>query len=106
MKYFEHLEQAGGFYYERWGDAPVHSIGAALLAPKDKLHFFQEVGYRHEPFQHCPVAESHKRGKCWCDPEQDNFGKSHTALWRIPRPEYLDNRLSLVFMLAEIRPPF
>ncbi|KAN0133778.1 glycosyltransferase family 15 protein [Lactarius tabidus] len=73
MKFFEHLEQAGGFYYERWGDAPVHSIGAALLAPKDKLHFFQEVGYRHEPFQHCPLAESHKRGKCWCDPELDNF---------------------------------
>jgi alpha 1,2-mannosyltransferase len=80
MKFFEHLEQAGGFYYERWGDAPVHSIGAALLAPKDKLHFFQEVGYRHEPFQHCPLAESHKRGKCWCDPELDNFGKPHTAL--------------------------
>ena len=75
MKYFEHLEQAGGFYYERWGDAPVHSIGAALLAPKDKLHFFQEIGYRHEPFQHCPVGDSHKRGKCWCDPQLDNFGK-------------------------------
>jgi len=73
MKFFEHLEKAGGFYYERWGDAPVHSIGAALLAPKDKLHFFHEIGYRHEPFQHCPVDESHRRGKCWCDPQLDNF---------------------------------
>ncbi|KAH9063423.1 glycosyltransferase family 15 protein [Lactarius vividus] len=73
MKYFEYLEKAGGFYYERWGDAPVHSIGAALLAPKDKLHFFHDIGYRHEPFQHCPVAASHKRGKCWCDSQQDNF---------------------------------
>ncbi|KAJ9104260.1 Glycolipid 2-alpha-mannosyltransferase 1 [Naganishia cerealis] len=35
MKYFEHLDNAGGFYYERWGDAPVHSIGAALFAPKE-----------------------------------------------------------------------
>lgn len=75
MKFFETLENAGGFYYERWGDAPVHSIGAALLAPKDKLHFFHEIGYRHEPFQHCPVAESHTRGKCWCDPQLDNFGR-------------------------------
>ncbi|KAH9966683.1 glycosyltransferase family 15 protein [Russula dissimulans] len=72
MKFFEHLDNAGGFYYERWGDAPVHSIGAALLAPKEKLHFFREIGYRHEPFQHCPVTEVHKEGKCWCDPE-DNF---------------------------------
>jgi alpha 1,2-mannosyltransferase len=73
MKFFDHLEKAGGFYYERWGDAPVHSIGAALLAPKDKLHFFHEIGYRHEPFQHCPVDESLRRGKCWCDPQLDNF---------------------------------
>jgi len=73
MKFFEHLDNAGGFYYERWGDAPVHSIGAALLAPKEKLHFFREVGYRHEPFQHCPMNELHSQGKCWCDPTQDNF---------------------------------
>ncbi|KAJ7723714.1 glycolipid 2-alpha-mannosyltransferase-domain-containing protein [Mycena olivaceomarginata] len=26
-----------GFYYERWGDAPVHSIGAALFARKDQI---------------------------------------------------------------------
>jgi len=71
-KYFEKLDRAGGFYYERWGDAPVHSIGAALLAPKDKLHFFHDIGYRHEPFEHCPLAGSHKQGKCWCSGE-DNF---------------------------------
>ncbi|KAI0054090.1 glycosyltransferase family 15 protein [Auriscalpium vulgare] len=72
-KFFEHLDKAGGFYYERWGDAPVHSIGAALLAPKDKLHFFHDIGYRHEPFQHCPMSESHRKGQCWCAPDEDNF---------------------------------
>lgn len=74
-KFFDHLDQAGGFYYERWGDAPVHSIGAALLAPKDKLHFFSDIGYRHEPFQRCPQGEAHSRGRCWCDPKE-NFGMS------------------------------
>ena len=49
--FFQHLDQAGGFYYERWGDAPVHSIGAALFARKDQIHFFDDIGYRHEPFQ-------------------------------------------------------
>ncbi|KAH8081227.1 alpha-1,2-mannosyltransferase [Filobasidium floriforme] len=67
MKFFEHLDEAGGFYYERWGDAPVHSIGAALFAKKEQIHFFEDIGYRHEPFQHCPQGEAHSRGKCWCD---------------------------------------
>ncbi|KAF9069600.1 glycosyltransferase family 15 protein [Rhodocollybia butyracea] len=71
MKFFEHLDKKGGFYYERWGDAPVHSIGAALFARKDQIHFFNDIGYRHEPFQHCPQGEAHSRGKCWCDPKQN-----------------------------------
>ncbi|TFK29950.1 glycosyltransferase family 15 protein [Coprinopsis marcescibilis] len=71
-KFFEFLDEKGGFYYERWGDAPVHSIGAALFAKKDQIHFFSDIGYRHEPFQHCPQGNAHKKGKCWCD-EKDNF---------------------------------
>jgi len=72
--FFDFLDQKGGFYYERWGDAPVHSIGAALFAKKEQIHFFNDIGYRHEPFQHCPQGDAHKRGKCWCDPDQ-NFGE-------------------------------
>jgi alpha 1,2-mannosyltransferase len=74
MKYFEFLDAKGGFYYERWGDAPVHSIGAALFARKDQIHFFEDIGYRHEPFQHCPQGASHARGKCWCNPKE-NFDR-------------------------------
>ncbi|KAF7363460.1 Glycosyl transferase [Mycena sanguinolenta] len=70
-KFFDFLDEQGGFYYERWGDAPVHSIGAALFARKDQIHFFNEIGYRHEPFQHCPQGDAHRRGKCWCDPQQN-----------------------------------
>ncbi|KIJ44082.1 glycosyltransferase family 15 protein [Sphaerobolus stellatus SS14] len=71
MKYFEYLDNAGGFYYERWGDAPVHSIGAALFASKDQFHYFEDIGYRHEPFQHCPQGELHSKGKCWCNPSEN-----------------------------------
>ncbi|CAL1704404.1 unnamed protein product [Somion occarium] len=72
MKFFEHLDKKGGFYYERWGDAPVHSIGAALFAKKEQIHFFNDIGYKHNPFQHCPQGDAHTKGKCWCDPS-DNF---------------------------------
>ncbi|THU91143.1 glycosyltransferase family 15 protein [Dendrothele bispora CBS 962.96] len=70
-KFFDYLDSKGGFYYERWGDAPVHSIGAALFAKKEQIHFFNDIGYRHEPFQHCPQGAAHAKGKCWCDPKEN-----------------------------------
>ncbi|KAI0824385.1 glycosyltransferase family 15 protein [Trametes gibbosa] len=67
-KFFEHLDRAGGFYYERWGDAPVHSIAAALFLDKEQIHFFDEIGYEHNPYTHCPRGEgAWQRGKCDCD---------------------------------------
>lgn len=37
--YFDHLDRAGGFFYERWGDAPVHSIALGLFEDKSKVHW-------------------------------------------------------------------
>ncbi|KAF7317718.1 Glycosyltransferase family 15 protein [Mycena kentingensis (nom. inval.)] len=73
-KFFDYLDAKGGFYYERWGDAPVHSIGAGLFARKDQIHFFDDIGYRHEPFQHCPQEPMHSKGECECD-IKDNFDR-------------------------------
>jgi alpha 1,2-mannosyltransferase len=72
QKYFDYLESKGGFYYERWGDAPVHSIAVSLFARKDQVHFFRDIGYKHEYFQHCPNGEIWEQGHCSCDPN-DNF---------------------------------
>ncbi|BGP14173.1 hypothetical protein JCM10213v2_002113 [Rhodosporidiobolus nylandii] len=68
-RYFDHLDKAGGFFYERWGDAPVHSIAAALFLKPEDFHFFQDIGYRHEPFQHCPQPGMGER--CTCNPRQE-----------------------------------
>jgi mannosyltransferase len=38
--YFEHLDRAGGFFYERWGDAPVHSVALGLFEDKSKIHWY------------------------------------------------------------------
>ncbi|RDB21751.1 Glycolipid 2-alpha-mannosyltransferase 2 [Hypsizygus marmoreus] len=66
--FFEYLDSTGGFYYERWGDAPVHSIAAAIFAKKDQIHFFDEIGYEHNPYIHCPQSkDTWKRGRCSCD---------------------------------------
>ncbi|TFL05206.1 glycosyltransferase family 15 protein [Pterulicium gracile] len=67
MEFFNYLDEKGGFYYERWGDAPVHSIGAALFLQKDQIHFFEDIGYEHNPYVHCPQGELWKKGRCACN---------------------------------------
>ncbi|KAF8648098.1 hypothetical protein AX16_006407 [Volvariella volvacea WC 439] len=77
--FFDMLDQAGGFYYQRWGDAPVHSLALALFLDKTKLHFFDDIGYQHDDWTHCPSMAHEEvwkgEGKCDCDPE-NNFGES------------------------------
>ena len=80
-KYFDYLDRTGGFYYERWGDAPVHSIAAALFARKDQIHFFDNIGYEHNPYTHCPKGHgSWNQGRCSCNPDR-SFGTSAFMLW-------------------------
>ncbi|CAK9438184.1 uncharacterized protein LODBEIA_P24610 [Lodderomyces beijingensis] len=67
--YFQYLSKAGGFHYERWGDAPVHSIGLSLLADKHQIHHFDDIGYYHAPFLSCPHSEEILASKrCICQP--------------------------------------
>ena len=82
--YFEHLDKSGGFFYERWGDAPVHSIGAALFADRDQIHFFHDMGYWHVPFTHCPVDPKF-REKCHCDVKESFDWRGYSCT-----PRYFD----------------
>lgn len=54
QEYFQYLEESGGFYKERWGDAPVHSIAVAMFLDKLELHYFRDIGYQHTTIVHCP----------------------------------------------------
>ncbi|KAF9025596.1 glycosyltransferase family 15 protein [Hymenopellis radicata] len=68
--FFDHLDRKGGFYYERWGDAPVHSIAAALFLDRDEIHFFDDIGYQHDDWTHwrCMCSRSvsfdYQSGSC------------------------------------------
>lgn len=71
-EYFDTLDHQGGFFYERWGDAPVHSIAAALFLPKDKIHYFSDIGYHHPPYDNCPLdKEVYNSNNCECDQGND-----------------------------------
>ncbi|OLY80946.1 Glycolipid 2-alpha-mannosyltransferase 2 [Smittium mucronatum] len=82
-KYFDFLDREGGFFYERWGDAPVHSIAAAMFLPSNQIHYFSDIGYLHPPYQNCP-QDPKSLQKCFCDPKNgiivDKFIQC-TKLW-------------------------
>ncbi|KAI9146407.1 nucleotide-diphospho-sugar transferase [Paraphysoderma sedebokerense] len=54
QRFFDYLDANGGFFYERWGDAPVHSIAASLFLSPSEVHYFNNIGYNHPPYQYCP----------------------------------------------------
>lgn len=59
--YFEYLDSRGGFWNERWGDAPVHSLAAGLFLEPEQIHYFSDIGYRHQRFQNCPANAKGKQ---------------------------------------------
>ncbi|CCU75923.1 alpha-1,2-mannosyltransferase [Blumeria hordei DH14] len=83
LDYFDSLDQDGGFFYERWGDAPIHSIAASLLLKKDEIHFFNDIAYYHVPFTHCPTEEKIRLDqKCHCDPKENFDWKGYSCTSR------------------------
>jgi len=77
--YFAYLDGAdvAGFYYERFGDAPVHTLSVAMFAGgRDKMWYFRDIGYQHDIARHCPRPEV-RRGMCDCEATglDENFYK-------------------------------
>ena len=72
--YFKYLDKSGRFYYERFGDAPVHTLSVAMFVPKSQVWFFRDIGYQHDINHQCPVGLERK---CTCEPTRldENFYK-------------------------------
>jgi alpha 1,2-mannosyltransferase len=64
LDFFNYLDQEGGFFYERWGDAPVHSLALGLFLRKEEVHFFHDIGYFHDPYGYCPPSNADYRYQC------------------------------------------
>jgi len=79
-QFFEYLDSKGGFYYERWGDALVHSIAASLFLKRDQLHFFNDIVYRHSSIMHCPQQPAFLTGKCTCNRVHTIDYRQHSCL--------------------------
>ncbi|ODV61525.1 mannosyltransferase YUR1 [Ascoidea rubescens DSM 1968] len=94
QEFFNYLNQKGGFYYERWGDAPVHSIAVGLLLNKSEIHHFDDIGYYHPPFNSCPSSNILRLVKnCQCNVNDENNidTKPHSCLskwWKFGGGKY------------------
>ncbi|RMZ85452.1 hypothetical protein DV737_g830, partial [Chaetothyriales sp. CBS 132003] len=90
--YVRHLDHLGGFFYERFGDAPIHTLSVSLFAPRDRVWWFGDIGYQHDSTRHCPPpsfyssspSEKHEKKTqqqhpqlCACEPTplDENFYK-------------------------------
>ncbi|PWN33815.1 nucleotide-diphospho-sugar transferase, partial [Meira miltonrushii] len=79
QSFFNHLDQVGGFFYERWGDAPVRSIAASLLLNKDQIWHVDYAGYYHPPYGTCPRVPD-PGAQCACDPHVNyDYDASHIS---------------------------
>ncbi|KAJ2879475.1 alpha-1,2-mannosyltransferase ktr1 [Coemansia aciculifera] len=80
--YFGFLDRAGGFFLERWGDAPVHSLAVAMFLDKSQVHYF-DLGYYHKPFQNCPTDPDFNEHHCFCNANRSMIHNedSCTSAW-------------------------
>lgn len=81
-EFFQHLESKGGFFYERWGDAPVHTLAASYMLDKNEVYYFDNTGYYHVPHTQCPrELEQRASLRCTCQLSNDfNWGSTDSCL--------------------------
>ncbi len=82
--YFKHLDESGGFFYERWGDAPVHSLATGLFLGREEVHYFDNIGYKHNWYSHCPIDPIYrKEQQCTCNAteEGETYNNTCQQLW-------------------------
>ena len=67
LSFFDFLDKIGGFFYERWGDASVHTFYMTFMLDKRSIHLFEDIAYEHEPYASCAHTKPNKKGHCKCE---------------------------------------
>ncbi|KAF7731997.1 hypothetical protein EC973_007102 [Apophysomyces ossiformis] len=88
--FFQYLDKTGNFFYERWGDAPVHSLAAGLFLKTDEIHYFEDFGYQHDLYRHCPSKASKKGCRCDCPQGTSEKSIDHDVYFNTCLPKWRD----------------
>lgn len=99
--FFSDLDKTGGFWLERWGDAPIHSLAAAMLLEADQVHYFRDIGYQHTSIMHCPANAPNQSSRppmrsqlypslpeTWDEPKQGGSGCRCTCPQKLEEVEW------------------
>ncbi|KOG96257.1 putative mannosyltransferase [Saccharomyces eubayanus] len=71
-KFFEYIDKEGGIFYWKWTESIIHTIGLSMLLPKDKIHFFENIGFHYGKYDNCPMNDDiWEQYKCNCDQGND-----------------------------------
>lgn len=46
-KYIDYLDKLGGFWFYRWGDAPVKTLALSLFVKPEQIYSYADLPYRH-----------------------------------------------------------
>lgn len=53
------------------------------MLKKEEIHFFNDIGYYHVPFTHCPTGQQYKVDhKCHCNPKENFDWKGYSCKYR------------------------
>ena len=48
LRFFDHLDRSGGFYHERWGDAPVRTYYVTIMLDVNRVRLLTDVPHNHQ----------------------------------------------------------
>lgn len=79
---FNELDKYNGFFYERWGDAPVRTLILSLILKYPQITRFKDLGYQHDPYLQCPQDLTIRAAnRCSCDTKLDITNKWFSCSW-------------------------
>lgn len=79
---FNELDAYNGFFYERWGDAPVRTLILSLIMNYPQITRFKDLGYQHDPYIQCPQDLTIRAAnRCSCDTQLDITNQWFSCSW-------------------------
>lgn len=66
----------------------VHSLAAGLFLDTDEIHYFEDFGYQHDLYRHCPSKESNLGCRCECPQGSTEKSIDHDQNWDTCLPRW------------------
>jgi hypothetical protein len=69
----------------------VHSLAAGLFLETDEIQYFEDIGYQHDLYRHCPSKESGLGCRCDCPVGTDDKSIDHDKNYDTCLPVWLQH---------------